>query len=100
MGACDFLFRIIDIMLLLSLSPNPFISSETTKILRDCMNDLDQVDFVKQYRVPIESSPIHLGLVNLDHPTSLFHLEYYNQYPQPWFAMVYDASHFIAFSKK
>lgn len=97
MAACEFLFHAIDALLILALSRNEYIATESKSILRNCLKELDKLKFVQEHRVSVFTSPIHLGMMNLDDPES-FHIEYYDQCPHPWFAMVYDASHFVAFS--
>jgi hypothetical protein len=95
LAASDYLFHAIDVLVLLSLSPNTYVAKEARQIMRDCLTEIDGIKFMREHHVPKRSSPIFAGDMNFD-DASTFNLEYYDQYPQPWFAMMYDASRYIA----
>ncbi|KAI8977289.1 hypothetical protein BDF20DRAFT_836107 [Mycotypha africana] len=77
-NARDLLFDAIDILILLALSPNRHIAKEA-----------------RRHQVPIESSPL-LAFINTLGTGERFNIDYYDNYPQPWVAMMYDASHVFA----
>ncbi|CAO3641969.1 unnamed protein product [Mucor hiemalis] len=99
LAASDFLYHAIDVLILLSLSPNGHVAKEARVILKVCLAEIDCMPYMKDHRVPKSISPIHLGLIDFNDPASI-NLEFYDQYPQPWFAMMYDASHFITSENK
>lgn len=95
MAASDYLFHAIDNLVLLSLSPNLYVAKEARAIMKDCLDEIEGINFMREHFVPRNSSPIFAGNMNFD-DASTFNLEYYDQYPQPWFAMMFDASRYIA----
>lgn len=99
LAASDFLYHAIDVLILLSLSPNGHVAKEARAILKECLAEIDCMPYMKDHHVPRNLSPIHLGLIDFNDPTSI-NLEFYDKYPQPWFAMMYDASHFITSEKQ
>lgn len=95
MAALDFLYHSIDVLIMLALSPNPHVANESRINLIGCLDKIDNMEFMQEHRVAKDASPINLGIIDFNDPSS-FQLKYYDQYPQPWFAMIYDASHYIA----
>lgn len=94
--ASDLLFSSIDaLILLLLLSPNQHIVKESRIALKACLYDMDKVHFLRVYHLPLESSPIILTYQSFKETTQ-FNFEYYDQYPQPWYAMMYDLSKYMA----
>lgn len=94
--ATDFLHYGTDVLILLSLSPNPLISREARIILRSCLEQMQKLQLRPQDNfVPREMSPIFRGTMDVNN-ASTFDLEFYDQFPDPWAAMIYDAIHYIA----
>ena len=82
-SACMFLYHAIDVLILLSLSPNAYVSREAGILLKDLLREVYDMDYMKDHLVPLEASPIQKGKLTTDDPTS-FQLEEYDKYPQPW----------------
>lgn len=94
--ATDFLHYGTDVLILLSLSPNPLISREARIILRSCLEQMQKLQLRPQDNfVPREMSPIFRGTMDVNN-ASTFDLEFYDQFPDPWAAMIYDVIHYIA----
>lgn len=98
LAACDYLFNAIDVLLVLCFSPNLFIAKESRLMLQDCLEKVDQIKFMCDHRAPTETSPMFSGLMNF-HDATTFKLDYYDKFPQPWFAMMYDISKYIIFTQ-
>jgi hypothetical protein len=94
LAACDFLFHAINVLLLLALSNNSRVSRESRIILKTCLDDVIKVRFMQEQCVPTNSALISKTIDFSDE--SAFDFEHYDEYSQPWFAMVYDVSYYIA----
>lgn len=81
-------------LLILSLSPNPYVAKESRFILKDCLEEIDKIKFMRDHRAPSETSPMFSGVMDYNDETT-FNFEYYDKYPQPWIAMLYDVSKYI-----
>ncbi|KAI8643652.1 hypothetical protein BD408DRAFT_149424 [Parasitella parasitica] len=97
LSASEFLFHALDVLVLLALSPNKRIAKEARSMMKSCLNELDTIKFTQGHQVPREdlTSPLVAGTINLLNGGK-FDIDYYDRFPHPWFAMMYDASHFIA----
>lgn len=65
--------------------------------MSDCLTEIDKIRPLEDHQVPQSESPMAGNLLesfNIKH----FNIEYYNQYPLPWYALMYDASRFITTS--
>lgn len=84
----------IDVLLLLSLSPNRYIAKESRIILNSCLEEASRLSCIHEY--PTDNSPTFLKPKDFGDNVPYFNLEHYGQFPQPWSAMMYDASKYIA----
>ncbi|KAL7312429.1 hypothetical protein PS15m_008189 [Mucor circinelloides] len=96
LSASEFLFHALDVLVLLALSPNKQIAKEARSMMKSCLNELDSIKFMQGHQVPPEdlASPLTKNMFNIMNGCK-FDVDYYDQFPHPWFAMMYDASHFI-----
>lgn len=94
MAVSEFLFEAVDILVLLSLSPNQQVAKEARFMMKDCLAEIDKIVFMKEHHVPEGDSPMADNVLEFCNGTK-FNIEYYDQFAQPWFALMYDASHFI-----
>jgi hypothetical protein len=90
----EFLFQNVDVLVLLSFSPNQQIAKEARIMMKECLAELDKIHFMKDHHVPKRDSPMASNMFEFYNGTK-FNIEYYDQYAQPWFALMYDASHFV-----
>jgi hypothetical protein len=81
---------------LLALSPNKYIAKEARLMMKSCLKELDTIKLIQDHQVPSEAltSPLVTNMFEVM-SGSKFDVDYYDQFPHPWFAMMYDASHFI-----
>lgn len=96
MSASEFLFHALDVLVLLALSPNKHIAKEARSMMKSCLSELDAIKLIQGHQVPSEAltSPLVANMFEVM-SGSKFDVDYYDQFPHPWFAMMYDASHFI-----
>ncbi|KAI8075709.1 hypothetical protein BDF21DRAFT_453732 [Thamnidium elegans] len=88
--ACEFFFQAIDALMILSTSPNRYIAKESRESVNACLEKIDQINETQGFFVlPENPTPIDFS------DKSKFNFKYYNQYPQPWCAMMYDATRYI-----
>lgn len=95
MLATDFLFCLVEGLLLLITAHDQHIVSEAQSVLRACLEDIARINNMQIDHLPVGSSPIisaHKNFID----TISFDFKYYNQYPQPWYALMYNASKYIA----
>ncbi|KAL9545736.1 hypothetical protein MBANPS3_007008 [Mucor bainieri] len=96
LSASEFLFHALDVLVLLALSPNKHIAKEARAMMKSCLSELDSIKFMQGHQVPSEelTSPLTKNMFKIMSGNK-FDVDYYDQFPHPWFAMMYDASHFI-----
>ncbi|KAL7334187.1 hypothetical protein PS15p_202991 [Mucor circinelloides] len=94
--ASEFLFMALDVLALLALSPNMHISKEARPMMKFCLDELDTNRLAIRFQVQssYSSSPTTFNMSELL-SGGKFDFDYYNQFPHPWFEMMYDASRFI-----
>ncbi|CEP13854.1 hypothetical protein [Parasitella parasitica] len=97
LSASEFLFHALDVLELLSLSPNKHVAKEARIMMKSCLDELDAIKFTQGHQVPREdlTSPLVANTINMLNGGK-FDIDYYDRFPHPWFAMMYDASHFIS----
>ena len=91
------MFHALDVLILLTLSPNKQIATEASSMMSSCLEELDMIILAQGHQVPsteIDSSPLTTNRFKVK--DGIFDVSYYDQFPQPWFAIMYDASHYIA----
>jgi hypothetical protein len=84
-------------LILLALSPNKQIETEAASMMSSCLEEIDMIVLTQGHQVP--SAEIYLSPLTADRfdvKNGRFDVSYYDQFPQPWFAMMYDASHYIS----
>jgi hypothetical protein len=79
---------------MLTLSSNLTIKKEANIILKFSLDEIDDMRYMEFHKVDRDESPLR-GTPD----GKLFNsidLEFYDKYPQPWFAMILDACHYLA----
>lgn len=91
------MFTALDVLILLALSPNKQIAKEAASMMSSCLEELDMIILTQGHQVlsaEIDSSPLTTNMFKLK--DGVFDVSYYDQFPQPWLAIMYDVSHYIA----
>ncbi|GAA5817774.1 hypothetical protein MFLAVUS_011327 [Mucor flavus] len=94
-AATDLLFGSVDALLLLLMAHDQHIAKESQFALRACLEDIGRINHLQIDQLPVESSPIvsaHKNFID----TNSFDFKYYNRYPQPWYALMYDITKYMA----
>lgn len=94
LAAVDFLFDAMDVLALLALSSDQYVAKEAKQMMKSCLKEIDSIKFMQDHRVPKHASPLNNREFPLD---GIPDLNYYDQYPQPWYALMYDVSHSASF---
>lgn len=92
--ASEFLFNAIDALAYVSLSPNQYISEKAREMVKACFLELNNIKTMDECHVPIHASPM-INKVFDSNSINDLDIEYYNQYPQPWYALMYDLTHSV-----
>ncbi|KAF1801225.1 Zn(2)-C6 fungal-specific transcription factor [Mucor lusitanicus] len=93
-SATEYLFHVLDVLVMLSLSPNKQIAKEAEVLMKCCLDELDLVGRVQGYQ-PLQSDISTKKTRKVKMKDCRLDVEYYDQFPHPWFAMVSDASHYF-----
>lgn len=78
---------------MLSLSPNKQITKEAELMTKCCLDELDLVGSVQGYQ-PLQSDASAKKRRKVKMKNCKLDVDYYDQFPHPWFAMISDASHY------
>lgn len=81
--------------MLLLTAHDQHIAKESQFSLRACLEDIGRINHIQIDQLSVESSPIvsaHKNFVD----TNSFDFKYYNRYPQPWYALMYDITKYMA----
>ncbi|CEP11348.1 hypothetical protein [Parasitella parasitica] len=96
LSASKHFFHALDVLILLSLSPNKQISKEAGLMMKSCLEELDMIISTHGYQLPhIDSAFFATTADRFKVRNGTFDIGYYDQFPHPWFAMMHDASHFF-----
>lgn len=79
---------------MLSLSPNKQIVKEAKSMMKSCLDELDLVGYAQGYQ-PLQSKTSVKKTRKVRMKDCRLDVDYYDQFPHPWFAMVSDASHYF-----
>ncbi|KAI8887579.1 hypothetical protein K501DRAFT_306352, partial [Backusella circina FSU 941] len=94
LSVSEYLFHTVDVLVMLTLSSNLTVKREANIMLKKSLDAIDGMKYMELHKVDRESSPLRYSLDG-----KLFNaidLTFYDQYPRPWFAMIYDACHYLA----
>jgi hypothetical protein len=89
----EYLFHSLDALIIMSLSENYTVRTKAQSILKQSQLMIESLPFMQLHRVDYSRSPL-MESVRANDLDSLDLSEYY-KYPQPWFAMIYDLSHYL-----
>lgn len=93
LAATDYLFDAMDVLALLVFSSDQHIANEAKQLMKSCLEEIDSIKFMQDHQVPKHASPLN----NRQFPTDgTADLNYYDQYPQPWYAFMYDITHSLS----
>ncbi|KAI8887193.1 hypothetical protein K501DRAFT_242929 [Backusella circina FSU 941] len=86
-----YLIRIADVLIALSSSSNNTIKEEAKSMLKSCISAIESMTYIKQDATnSIEPPPLFgKGSVSFEDLDDINLLAYSN-YPQPWYALIYD----------
>ncbi|EPB85686.1 hypothetical protein HMPREF1544_07512 [Mucor circinelloides 1006PhL] len=93
-SATEYLFHVLDVLVMLSLSPNKQIVKEAKSMMKSCLDELDLVGCAQGYQ-PLQSKTSAKKTRKVRMKDCRLDVDYYDQFPHPWFAMVSDASHYF-----
>ncbi|GAA5801077.1 hypothetical protein HPULCUR_006519 [Helicostylum pulchrum] len=94
-SATDLLFCSVEALLLLLMAHDQHIVKESRLTLRACLEDIRRINHIQIDQLSAGSSPIgsiHKNFID----TTSFDFKYYNRYSQPWYALMYDITKYIA----
>ncbi|KAI8095012.1 uncharacterized protein B0P05DRAFT_461615 [Gilbertella persicaria] len=92
--AFDNLLYTFDVLMLLSLSPNQQVAAEAKSMMKICFEEIKNIRFMQGISIPKETSPM-ASIITEQFKDKKFDVDYYDKYPHPWFAMMFDAIHVI-----
>ncbi|KAL7324662.1 hypothetical protein PS15p_209822 [Mucor circinelloides] len=96
-SASEYLFHAMDVLILLAMSSNKQIAKEAGAMMKSCLNELELIGSSQGNHMP--QTDAASGASNARRfmmKDGKFDIEYYDKFPHPWFAIMYDASHFIS----
>jgi hypothetical protein len=92
-AASECLSHTLDVLSILSLSTNFTVRKEARDMLREVMSRMDDMKLMRNHKVDPLKSPLLAGKKEPDF-NNLNPSIYFN-YPQPWYAAMYDICHYF-----
>jgi hypothetical protein len=90
-----YLFHIADVLIALSSSSNHIIKEQAKSMFESCIRAIESMSFMKLHKVDPSMSPLlsqsHITPREMDN----VNLSVYFNYPQPWYALVYDMCRYL-----
>ncbi|KAF1801226.1 hypothetical protein V8B55DRAFT_1528379 [Mucor lusitanicus] len=94
-SASEYLFHAMDVLIILAMSPNKQTALEAGAMMKSCLSELQMIGAAQGNHIP-EGDTAPLDKKRFLMKDGKFDIEYYDKFPHPWFAIMYDASHFIS----
>lgn len=85
----------MDVLIILAMSPNKQTALEAGAMMKSCLSELQMIGAAQGNHIP-EGDTAPLDKKRFLMKDGKFDIEYYDKFPHPWFAIMYDASHFIS----
>lgn len=85
----------MDVLIILAMSSNEQTAKEAGAMMNSCLKELQVIGATQGNHMPQpDSLPRSQKRFNIK--DGKFDIEYYDKFPHPWFAIMYDVSHFIS----
>lgn len=95
-SASEYLFHAMDVLIILAMSSNKQTALEAGTMMKSCLKELQMIGAAQGNHMPQADAAAPPGEKRFMMKDGKFDIDYYDKFPHPWFAIMYDASHFIS----